>query len=66
MAREKAYGIVHEQAMQSWEIEDDFRERIRSEPQVTERLSAEELETLFDYRYYVRHVDEIFQRVGLS
>lgn len=66
MAREEAYGIVHEQAMQSWEIEDDFRERIRSEPQVTERLSAEELETLFDYRYYVRHVDEIFQRVGLS
>ena len=66
MAREEAYGIVHEQAMQSWEVGDDFRERMRSETQVTERLSTEELETLFDYRYYVRHVDEIFQRTGLS
>ena len=66
MAREEAYGIVHEQAMQSWETEDDFRERMRAEPEVTERLSSEELESLFDYRYYVRYVDEIFQRVGLS
>ena len=66
MAREEAYGIVHEQAMQSWEVGDDFRERMRSETQVTERLSTEELETLFDYRYYVRHVDEIFQRTGLN
>ena len=66
MAREEAYGIVHEQAMQSWEVGDDFRERMRSETQVTGRLSTEELETLFDYRYYVRHVDEIFQRTGLN
>ena len=25
-----------------------------------------ELNGLFDYQYYVRHVDEIFQRVGLT
>ena len=25
-----------------------------------------ELESLFDYGYYVRHVDEILERVGLA
>ena len=29
-------------------------------------LSAEELETLFDYKYYLRHVDEVFERLGLT
>jgi adenylosuccinate lyase len=66
MAREEAYEVVHHQAMESWETTRDFRDMMRSEPEVNQRLSSEELEKLFDYKYYVHHVDEIFERVGLA
>ena len=66
VSREEAYGVVHRRSMESWEQGSDFRDLIRSDPDVTNRLSSEELNGLFDYQYYVRHVDEIFQRVGLT
>ena len=65
MAREAAYGIVHELAMHSWESGEDFRELARSSPEVAERLTRGSLDALFDYGYYVRHVDETFERAGL-
>ena len=30
------------------------------------RLTPEELDALFDYAYYTRHVDALFARVGLG
>ena len=66
MEREPAYAVVHNRAMESWQSGQDFREMMRSDPEVSSLLTAEELEGLFDYRYYVRHVDEIFERVGLK
>ena len=44
----------------------DFRELVRSEPEVTSRLASGELDEIFDYGYYVRHVDETFERVGIA
>ena len=52
--------------MKSWDEGTDFREMVRADPDVTSALSPTELEGLFDYQYYVRHVDEIFRRVGLT
>ena len=66
VAREAAYAVVHSRAMESWEQDLDFREMISAEPEVSERLPSAELESLFDYSYYVRHVGEIFHRVGLE
>ena len=66
MAREEAYAIVHDRSMESWESGEDFRGLISSEPEVAARLSGDELDSLFDYGYYVRHVDETFERAGLA
>ncbi len=66
MAREEAYQVVHHQAMESWETGQDFRHMMQSDAEVSRRLPSEELEKLFEYKYYVRHVDEIFERVGLA
>ena len=66
MSREAAYGAVHRRAMESWDRDEDFRGLIGSEPDVSKRLTASELDEIFDYKYYVRHVDEIFQRIGLE
>ena len=66
MGRDEAYGVVHRLSMESWDYGKDFRELVSSHPDITAQLSKKELEGLFDYQYYVRHIDEIFQRVGLE
>ena len=63
--RDGAYEIVQRNAARTWDENGDFRELVRSDPDVASALSAAEIETLFDYGYYVRHVDDVFERVGL-
>ena len=65
MARETAYSLVHTLAMKSWDDKLDFRELLRQEPKVLDLIPLQELNPLFDYSYYVRHVDETFLRAGL-
>ena len=66
LAREEAYGLVHRRARESWEQDIGFRELVGSDPDVSGRLSAGELDGLFDYQFYVKHVDEVFERVGIA
>lgn len=64
-ARETAYQVVQRNAMQSWDGGQDFRELLKADLEAGEWLTGPELETLFDYRYYTRYVDDTFQRIGL-
>ena len=65
VSRERAYDVVQRNAMRSWDEEMDFRELLKSEVEVTSCLSREELGGLFDYGYYLRYVEDTFQRIGL-
>ena len=65
LAREDAYAIVQRNAMMGWDEGRDFRELIKSDKEAATYLSESELNELFDYGYYTRYVDEIFQRLGL-
>ena len=65
LSREDAYHIVQRNSMKTWDEDDDFRALISSDPNVTAPLSPGELAEIFDYHYYVRFVDEVFERVGL-
>ena len=65
LSRERAYKIVQESAMKSWDENRDFRDLVRSHPDVSAAISCEELDSLFDYSYYVRYVDDIFKRINL-
>jgi len=66
LSRQEAYGIVQRNAMVSWKERRPFRELLESDADVTNRLSPSELDELFDYSYYLRHVDESFRRLGLG
>ena len=66
LSRERSYEIVQACAMRSWEEAADFRELLREEPEVTERLPGEALESIFDYNYYMRYVEDSFMRLGLE
>ena len=66
MSRQDAYEIVQKAAMTCWREGLDFRDLLRSEPNVGKTLPRNELDELFDYSYYTRYIDESFQRVGLG
>jgi adenylosuccinate lyase len=66
LPREEAYKIVQDNAMKAWEEKKDFLSLLEADRQITARLSKKELKSLFDYGYYLKHVDEVFERLGLS
>ncbi|MDR7318319.1 adenylosuccinate lyase [Brevibacillus nitrificans] len=66
MSREQAYDTVQPRAMQAWEEQRSFRAIVEEDPTISSTLTKEELDACFDYRYHLKHVDTIFQRLGLA
>ena len=66
LSREQAYKIVQRNAMKSWKERASFLGLLQSDPDVGKHLSKTELEGIFDYGYFLGHVDAIFERVGLG
>lgn len=66
LSRQKAYELVQRNAMKAWQGNKNFLSLLKADPEVTATLPPEELEPLFDYQYYLRYVDEIFKRLGLT
>ena len=65
LARQVAYEIVQRNAMRAWRERRSFLELLAAEPEVSGRLTPDELKACFDPAWYLRHVDAIFKRVGL-
>jgi adenylosuccinate lyase len=42
-----------------------FFDLLNSDPEFGKHLSKVELEGIFDYGHFLRHVDDIFKRLGL-
>ncbi|KYC83085.1 adenylosuccinate lyase [Heyndrickxia coagulans] len=66
MSREAAYDTVQPKAMESWEKQVPFKELLKKDPTIQSRLTEAELEACFDYHYHLKHVDTIFDRLGLN
>ena len=65
LGREEAYKLVQRNAMRAWQERTPFLDLLRKDEGVTRHLSRDELASLFDYGFYVQHVDESFRRIGL-
>jgi adenylosuccinate lyase len=65
MKREDAYRIVQEYAMKVWESEQDFKTLFLGSEEVMKILSKKELDELFDPKRGLKHVDYIFEQVGI-
>ncbi len=63
LSREDAYGLVQKNAMRVWEEGGDFKEMIQKDPDIGNLLTPEEIESAFDLRHHLNHVDTIFGRV---
>ena len=66
LSRQKAYELVQRNAMKAWQGNKNFLSLLKADPEVTATLPPEELEPLFDEQYYLRYIDEIFKRLGLT
>jgi adenylosuccinate lyase len=63
MRREDAYRVVQGHAMEAWERGEDFRTRVREDPEIRKTLREEEVDEIFRLERYLNHVDTIFARV---
>jgi len=65
LSREDAYALVQRNAMKVWESDGQrsLLDLLKADPDVSKRLSSEQLEALFDLDYHLKHVDTIFDRV---
>ena len=63
--REDAYALVQRNAMKVWESDGELAllDLLKADPEVSQRLSADELDALFDLDHHLKHVDTIFDRV---
>jgi adenylosuccinate lyase len=65
VGRDEAYRTVQGHAMKAWQNGDSFRDLVTHDPQFKGKLSKSELDQVFDPEYFVRHVKDIFKRLGL-
>ncbi len=63
LSREQAYAIVQKVAMRSWRERKDFKTVMMKDREIRKSISIEEIERIFDYAYYFKHIDYLFQRV---
>jgi adenylosuccinate lyase len=63
ISREDAYRLVQRTAMKVWQEGGQLKERLASDDEVRKYLTLEELNSLFDLGYHLKHVDTIFKGV---
>jgi adenylosuccinate lyase len=66
LARQVAYELVQRHAMRAWKERRPLLELLAADPTVTERLGPADLKACFDPGWYVRNVEAVFRRAGLS
>jgi adenylosuccinate lyase len=66
LTRDDAYDMIQRCAMQVWQETSDFKDVLMRDRKVRRYLTEAEITACFDIKYYTRHRDLIFKRVGLS
>jgi adenylosuccinate lyase len=66
LPRQQAYEMVQRAAMRAWRERTPFRAILSADPEVTSRLAEADLDACFDPAWYLRNVDAIYKRAGLT
>jgi len=66
LPRQQAYELVQRNAMRAWKERVAFRDLLAADREVMGRLTPAELDGCFDPAWYLRNVDAIYRRAGLS
>ena len=63
--RQSAYEAVQRAAMKTWQGGKTFAENAKAEPEISSRLTPENIDELCSLEIHFRHVDETFRALGL-
>jgi len=63
LSREDAYKVVQERAMQSWKEKTPYIDLLKQDKVITKYLSMNDIDALFDMKFYTKNVDYIYKRV---
>ena len=66
VSRETAYEWVQRNAMRVWDEDRDFHALVKADTDITSRLPAAEIDRTFSPDHYLRNVDQIFERLGIT
>ncbi|MCA4774882.1 adenylosuccinate lyase [Wolbachia endosymbiont of Mansonella ozzardi] len=63
LTREEAYKIVQSNAMKVKQGNSDFLSELKQDKSLLRVIDSEKLESLFDFAYYTKHIDHIYNKV---
>jgi adenylosuccinate lyase len=65
LSREESYALVQRNAMKVWDSDGELSllDLLEGDPEVSAKLSTDQLESLFNLDYHLKEVDTIFERV---
>ncbi len=63
LSREAAYEQVQKNAMESWKTGTCFIDLLLADKNIREYLSETEIRDIFDFKFYLRNIEYIYQRV---
>lgn len=61
--RDDAYALVQRNSLRAWNENLDFRELVRTDPDIVRTLSGADIERCFSLKPYLEKIDYIFERV---
>ncbi len=65
LSRQKAYEMTQRNAMKAWKTKTPFIKLLKEDKDVMEYLNTKELQAIFDYRRFLKYIDDVFVRLGL-
>ncbi len=63
LSREESYDLVQPLAINAWENKISFFDLLKSNEIIISKLSEDDLNNLFDVKYFLKEVDNIYKRV---
>ena len=66
MSRESAYDLIQPYTAKCWAEQIPFRPLLEADPTIQKQLTKQDLDDAFDYHWHLRHVDDIYKRIGLD
>lgn len=63
LSREKAYAIVQRNSLKAWRERRQFKEVVQEDMEIMEILKDGKIEEIFDIKFFLRHINEIYKRV---
>ncbi len=65
LSRQRAYEITQRNALKAWRTRTPFIKLLKEDKEVKSYLKEKDLEAIFDYQRFLKHLDTVFERIGL-